>query len=472
MVDLLRRVRETILKNELLASGETVIVGVSGGPDSTCLLHLLARLRDELGICIIAAHINHSFRGEEADCEEEWVQKTAEAWGIPCMSRKINVKALAKEWGISAQDAGHRVRQEYFAEISRKTGAQKIALGHHADDQTETVIMHFLKGAGPEGLRGMLMIREQYIRPLLEIPKAELEAYCLENKLDPRRDPSNQANDYLRNKLRNQMIPWIKENINPNIVDTLGRSSKIFAAENEYIDEAFYDLEKKYITYGANETTIKIEGFKTLSLALQRRIVRKVLIIASSERTVQFTHVEQLRELILKKQVGKINQFPGGVRAQKEYYRVKVFAEGTVWPDDPAAKIPEIAERKINIPGRIFIHETGDILTAEYAAELPLKIASNCVFVPCGKIEGMLTVRRRREGDIFIPRNRKKKKKLKEYFIEQKIPREKRDAILLIASGKDVLWIPGIEYGRGVNEHSPDNGYIVLKIRKRTEDDV
>ncbi|MDD4146577.1 MAG: tRNA lysidine(34) synthetase TilS, partial [Clostridia bacterium] len=187
MKELQKVVRETIQRYQMIVPGDIVIAGVSGGPDSLTMLHLLKELQDDFAFRLHVAHVDHSFRGKEAEDEALWVKETAEKWGLPCTLTKINVPQIAREKGVSAQEAGHFIRKKFFFELLKKLGAQKIALGHQADDQAETVLMHFLVGAGLEGLQGIVPKNGPLIRPLLYLRREEIEAYCQENSLEPRR---------------------------------------------------------------------------------------------------------------------------------------------------------------------------------------------------------------------------------------------------------------------------------------------
>ncbi len=230
MEEMREKVKATLIEYRMIEPGELVIVGVSGGPDSLALLHLLSTLQEELAFRLHVAHVDHCLRGKEAEEEAAWVQETARRWGLPCTVKKIDVPALAREKGFSFEEAGHLARKNFFLQLRTGLGAQKIALGHQADDQAETLLMHFLVGTGLEGLQGLLPVNPPLIRPLLFLRKAEIESYCQKNGLVPRRDPSNQDNSYLRNRVRNLVLPWLEEKINPNLIATLNRTCLLYTS--------------------------------------------------------------------------------------------------------------------------------------------------------------------------------------------------------------------------------------------------
>lgn len=466
MIDLYDKVCKTIKQYNMINEGELVIVGVSGGPDSIALLHLLVRLQKELAFSLHAAHLDHSFRGREAEEEALWVKKTAESWGIGCTLAKVDVPDLARRKHLSAQDAGHQARTSFFLSLQEKLGAQKIAVGHQANDQAETLLMHFLTGAGSEGLSGILPVQGPYIRPLLFIERDDIEKYCSEHGLSPKRDPSNAKDIYLRNKIRNKLVPWLKENINPNLVNTLNRTAQILLAQEEYLRLATEQAAKNCSQHNKGFIKILLKDFTSLHPALQRRLIRSAYKDIGKKQGLQFKHVEEVRELLLDKQVGKILHLPDDVKVEKEYDAI-LFYRGSI-PDNKSTQNKDpIKKRILNIPGDTDIPELGKIISAQYTDLLPENIPENTAYLPYEEYSSPLYIRTRQEGDKFSPRGYNKSKKLKEYFIDKKIPRKTRDSILLLVNEKEVIWIPGIASGNRLNKKSNQNKYIVLKIEKR-----
>lgn len=455
MRDVEKKFLETVKRYNLIEPGELVIAGVSGGPDSLVLLHLLTRLAGKLGCKVHAAHLNHSFRGKEAEEEASWVENTAQAWGIPCTVGKADVPALARARGLSPQDAGHLARKEFFLDLLDRIKAHKIALGHQSDDQAETLLMRFLTGAGPEGLRGILPRQGFFIRPLLFISRGEIETYCRKHGLDPRRDPSNEKDIYLRNKIRNQLLPWLVKNINPNLPDTLNRTAQVFWAEEDYLQEMAAQAAAKFLSWENEEVSLSLAGWNSLHPALQRRIIRLAYQHLVKKQGPSFRHVEEVRALGQEKQVGKMVRLPGKVTVEKTYDRLLFYTYRI--PVDRGG----IEKRMLNIPGATFIPETRQIIEASISDVPPPATGVNMVFMPW-EPSLLLCARSRLEGDRFSPG--KKGKKLKEYLIEKKIPRQLRDRILLVAHNQEVLWIPGLAVGGKLNRENPGGKYLVLKI--------
>lgn len=265
---------DTIKRYNLIENGDNIVIGVSGGPDSICLLHILNELKQELNFNIYVAHINHSIR-KEADEETEYVQEFCKNLGVECFIKKIDVQKEAKDLKRGTEETGRKVRYEFFDEVLEKTKSNKIATAHNNNDKVETILMNILRGSGTSGLKGIEPIREgKYIRPLIDIERKEIEKYCEENKLDPRIDKSNNENIYTRNKIRNVVIPYIKSEFNPNIISTINRLSEVATEENEYLDkiteetfnEILIEMQKKQIT-------LDLKKFNNLELVIKRRII-------------------------------------------------------------------------------------------------------------------------------------------------------------------------------------------------------
>ena len=211
-----------ISENSMLDKGDKVIVAFSGGPDSTCLLYILNELKEELGITLLGAHLNHCLRGQESDKDEEYAKKTCESLNIDFYSKRVDVHRISQEKNLSCEMAGREVRYEFFNELMHKFNASKIALAHNANDQAETILMRIMRGTGIEGMVGIKPVRDKiYVRPILHLNRSEIEKYCEEKNINPRIDKSNLEKIYARNKVRLDLIPYIEENFNSDIVNTL-----------------------------------------------------------------------------------------------------------------------------------------------------------------------------------------------------------------------------------------------------------
>lgn len=266
-------VLKTIKDNNLINEGDKIVLGVSGGPDSICLLHLLNNLTNTLKITIYVAHINHSIR-EVADMETKYVQDFCKKIGVECFVKKEDILSLAKKQKKGTEEVGRQVRYSFFDEILEKTNSNKIATAHNSNDRAETVILNILRGSGISGLKGIEAIRDQkYIRPLINTDRESIEKYCEENNLEPKIDETNKENIYTRNKVRNVVIPYIKKEFNQNIIKTINRLSIVATEENDYLMKI---TKQEYANISNIENgiiTLDLKRFNNLELVIKRRLI-------------------------------------------------------------------------------------------------------------------------------------------------------------------------------------------------------
>lgn len=490
MSDLSGHVLDAIQHYNMIEQGELVLVAVSGGPDSLALLHILNCLRSRLSFQLHVAHLEHGFRGRESLEEANWVQETAAAWGVPCTVAHQDVPALAKERGLSAQEAGHLARKAFFFDLLKKLGAQKIALGHHADDQAETLLMHFLKGSGTRGLCGMLPVNAPIIRPLLFLRRAEIEEYCREKGLEPRRDPSNNKDIYLRNRIRHRLIPVLSTQYNPNLVDTLSKTARILWEEENYLQAAVKEKAESLIACSGKRVKLELQDWQNTHLAIQRRLIRLAYHTQAGGRELfedtdngeqgaqglSFDHVEEIRRLILDKQVGKKVQLPGMVTVEKGYAELWFCQTG----EEPHRKVAAIPSRELLIPGRTPIPETGQVIIAEVHQGVSAALGDNSkkdrvssFLLPWIAGKTRIFARSRRMGDRLFSEGKKGGKKLKDLFIEKKIPRHQRDGYLLITDEHSVLWVPQLAIGKGPFLPGKEEGaWVVLRLEENDQGDL
>ena len=256
------KVLDTIKKYNLIKENDTIVIGVSGGPDSMTLLNVLYNLRENLKINIVVAHINHMLR-EEADSETEYVQNFCKNINIECFVKRADINNISKKKKVSTELAGRNARYDFFEEIAQKVNANKIATAHTANDNAETVLMNLMRGSGTSGLKGIEKIRDnKFIRPIILCTRREIENYCEENNLNPKYDQSNKENIYTRNKIRNLLIPYIEENFNPNIVDTLNRLSDVVEKEDDFFHKIVENEYKNLkITADNKEIVLDLKKF-------------------------------------------------------------------------------------------------------------------------------------------------------------------------------------------------------------------
>ena len=296
------KVLETIKKYNLIEHGDKLVLGVSGGPDSIAMLDILNEIKiDEkidLNFQIVVAHINHMIR-EEADDDEKFVKDFCKKKNIEFYSKSIDVQKLANTNKIGTEEAGRNARYEFFDEILKKTKSNKVAIAHNKNDKAETIIMNFMRGSGISGLKGIEEKREKYIRPLIECERIEIEDYCEKNNLQPRVDKTNFENEYTRNKIRNIVIPYVKREFNPNIINTIDRLSKLVKEEEEYIEK---QVKKSYYNLIVEETekqiVLDLRKFNQEEKVIKSRLVLYTIMrLFGTSKGIEKIHVEDIIKL-------------------------------------------------------------------------------------------------------------------------------------------------------------------------------
>lgn len=296
------KILETIKKYNMIENGEKVVLAVSGGPDSICMLDILNDIKNDetidINFEIVVAHVNHMIR-KEAQEDEKYVKKYCEEKQIEFYSKSIDVQKMANNNKIGVEEAGRKARYNFFDEILEKTNAQKIAIAHNKNDKVETVLMHILRGSGINGLKGIEAKRGKYIRPLIECERNEIEEYCTEKNLQPRIDKTNFENEYTRNKVRNLLIPYIQKEFNPNLIKTIDRLSNLVAEEEKYMDK---QVEKAYkemlISESENEIQLRLKTFNIQEKVIKSRIILYTITrLFGNSKGLEKIHIEDIIKL-------------------------------------------------------------------------------------------------------------------------------------------------------------------------------
>lgn len=435
-------------------------VAVSGGPDSMALLHGLLSQVDDYSLRLVIVHMNHGLRSDESDREEAFVHDRGRALGIPVVSRKISVPDLCRKEKGSVEDICRRERYRFFEESVDTHKLDKIALGHNKNDQAETVIMKFLRGSGLDGLKGMLPVRDSiYIRPLIEISRDAIERFLESKELTYATDSSNRETIYLRNRVRHDLIPALKETYNPRVVDSISKLSGILRMENDFIEKAVEGVFTLWNSDSArNEIEIDIKKFRTLHPALQFRIVKRLLkSVVYHIKEIGYVHVEAVIDLIYGSKPNGHVDLPDGVTVYREYDRLKVCKganDFTCEQKSSSGSRKKISRQddkqdvndyyyKVLIPGEIYIDEIARSMKFEYIR--PEKVAydsGKIALMDKDAVKEPLSVRNFRPGDVIQPLGMKGTKKLKSIFIDEKVPKRERSSIPLLVDASSVIWIP------------------------------
>jgi len=461
---LIERVKKTIDKFGLLKKGERVLLAVSGGADSVALAHVMHRLKGEYGISLHIAHLNHMLRGEEAERDARFVSAFAQKLGIDCTVGCADAALLAEKEKLSLEEAARKARYEFLAETAEKVGAAKIAVGHHADDRAETLLLHLLRGTGTEGLEGIRPKYKNIIRPLIEVTRGEIERYCSEQGLSFVWDSTNEEIIFTRNKIRHHLLPVLK-GYNPNIVEVLNRTAEILLFENEYMDLETRNVFKEAVISekDGRKLILPFEKFFPLHKALQRRMIRHCWIwVTGIEEGLEYKHVERVRKFIYTGSTGKKLVLPGGAAAYKTYGSVIFLKE-----DFGKKKEGIRYRREITVPGTTLIPEAGAVLKADVlnAGELGkqyLFSPPETAFMDFKKLELPLFARPRTDGDSYSPLGLKGRKKIKDILIDAKVPREEREKIPVVLDQKGIVWLAGFRIDERVK--ITDNTQKILRI--------
>lgn len=431
------KVLGTINKYNLIQDGDSIVLGLSGGPDSVCLLHILNRLKEKLDIEIYAAHLNHQIRGIEAQKDALYIADLCEKMGVTFFVKSINVPKYCEDNGLSVEEGARKLRYEMFYEIMHKTKSNKIAIGHNLNDQAETVLMRMMRGTGLQGLKGIDHVRDNVIiRPILDIDRADIEKYCEDHDLNPRIDKTNLQSIYTRNKIRLELIPYMKDNFNPNIIESIVRMSNSLRSDNDYIEQEAEIKFKEVSSLKENSAEIELKDYLNLHNAIKVRVLRNAIKhILGDTNFVDQKHIDDIIELEGENKVNKRITLPRGVFV----YRMK---------DSIILTTQEIVNEEIdfcyNIPsnGFIKIKELGIVIETQkmsierYRSMRADKTSKGFDF---NKIKGGITVRSRKQGDkIKLAMG---SKKLKDLFIDLKIPREDRCKIPVITDEEGVICV-------------------------------
>ena len=437
------KVKAYMEEYQMVNENDTIVVGVSGGADSVCLFLLLEEYCRQKNARFVAVHLNHKIR-EDAGKDAEYVRALCKEFGIPLHIFEEDVALLAKQSGIGTEEAGRIARYRAFEQVlTEYGGCGKIAVAHHKGDLAETVLFHMFRGSGITGLTGIAPVRGNIIRPLLDVTREEIERYLLENDRKWCIDSTNQENTYTRNKLRNVLLPYAEKEICPQAIAHVANAAKELTQIKELLDELTKEALKDTVVFESDEeAAVLTEPFLKKHEVIRKQIILRVLeYLTPARRDIGSVHVNDALSLF-DKENGKQIHLPYRLVVTKVYDRVVIKRQQE-----------EVGEWSIpvSIPGKINCEsgETLEFSVFEYdkSAEIPRKRYTK--WFDYDKIDNCLELRNRRTGDYLTITADGKKKSVKEYFIEEKVPRDERDKRILLADGSHVLWVSGMR----ISEH-------------------
>jgi len=440
------KVVQNINENNLVRT-QRIIVGLSGGPDSVCLLHVMNSLSQMYGYKLYPAHLNHMLRGDEADRDEQFCEEFCTSFGLSLKVWHKDIGSIAEKTRRSVEEAARDVRYSLFREYADSLGGALIAVAHNMNDQAETVLMRIIRGTGLDGLKGMEFYRDGIIRPLLSVPRVLIEDYNKAVGIVPKIDSTNLVTDYTRNKVRLKLLPDIKELFDIDAVDALYRLSQTCNEDTELIS---FLVEKEYTEciLEKNDIFIKLSLDRLNSVpkpALGRVIRRTLDDFSKSLKGIEHIHIEQVKKLVQYGKTGSQVQLPGKIRIYKDYSFIKVFkevAESIDISNNFSVRITHQGEYALPNTKKLNIEL---INVEEYKKEASKLTQRSLVqFFDFNSIKDSADIRFRQAGDIFFPFGSSGSKKLKEFLIDEKVPKEQRDKLLLLADGREIIWIIGM----------------------------
>ncbi|HHX73411.1 MAG TPA: tRNA lysidine(34) synthetase TilS [Firmicutes bacterium] len=469
---MLKQVKKTLTEKKLVSPGQKIAVAVSGGPDSLCLLHVLHRLSAELDITLHLVHVNHGLR-PEAKAEEIVLKKWALRLGLPLTVCRINVPAMRRKLHGSTQAVARLGRYRALLAAARRTGAAALATAHHLDDRVETMLLRLLAGSGTDGLKGIPLRRTvagvDIIRPLYQVTRKEIEAYCHRHHLSPLTDPTNLKSVYLRNRIRLKLLPFLEAEFGHHVRRTLARTADILAGENELLQQLTDKVYRRLASGNRREGIIlQLPLLTAQPEPLQARVLRRALWEAGAER-VTAAHIRQAGAVLHSNSPSAWCTVSGDIHVCRQYDRL-------VLRDCPPAKQPAAQPVILPVPGKAYLPWCGEWLQAGFvlphAGPFPPATARDA-YLAADKLVFPLQVRPRRAGDRVRLFGRPGSRKLKDILVDAKIPRSKRETIPLVLSRDEIIWVPGIdiaECGR-ITAETQRILHLSLRCREKAEKD-
>jgi tRNA(Ile)-lysidine synthase len=434
----INKVKKTVSRYGMIDPGDLVLVAVSGGPDSVCLLDILHELKDEWGLKLVVAHYNHGLRQAEDESETQFVHRLAASMNLPFKTEKASI--FVEGSTASLEERARNSRYEFLERLKHGLHVQKIAVGHNLNDQAETVLMRLLRGSGPSGLSGIPPCRDDtIIRPLIEIKREEIESYLKARKLTYVIDSSNLDTRYLRNKIRLELLPLLLED-QPRLIEHLGKLAFILREDNNYLDEeAEQWVGREAERRNNGNIFIPLSSFIKLSQAVRSRVIRNVFMkICKSLRRIDFSHIQSVHALALGKKPQGLLDLPNGLRVKRIY-------DGLVFTLEVEQK-PCDFFYPLEGSGTFHLEKIGRSLTLtelEGGVDLDLGHSTQTAYLDAAKLRYPLVARNFRPGDKFVPLGMTGHKKIKNFFMDLKIPSHLRAMIPILTDQDTPVWICG-----------------------------
>jgi len=462
----------------MIQKGDAVLIGVSGGPDSMALLHALLYLAEAMDLRLGVAHLNHCLRQASSDAEEQFVASAAKNLKIPVFIEKKDILAESKKTGLGLEEAGREARYHFFNEVCEKQRFDKIAVGHHGEDNAEQVLLNLIRGSGPAGIGGIPPVRKNIIRPLIRTPRTEILSYLNDNKIEYVIDPSNADDRFLRNKIRHQLMPLLQQTYNPKISETLNRMSAIVQSEEAWIDAVITPLfETVIVSADDRQVVLCVSGVQQFHEAARRRILRKAIgTIKKDLRRITCSHIEAMMGLISRNPAKARLDLPDRIRILKRADHLIIVKESKnlrmARPPEECAG-PAVFEYPIS---RVVIESGKPVYIREIDRHVSFYKTNrhriptltdqedSTAFFDWETLAFPIMIRNFRPGDRFSPMGMAGSQKLKKFFINNKINLWDRLTLPIFVSGDKIIWVGGIRMAEAFKITSRTQTVLRIKI--------
>jgi tRNA(Ile)-lysidine synthase len=487
-----QEIYDAISQYQLLTEKDRIVLGVSGGPDSIALLHILWQLSEKYSLSLCVAHLNHMQRGQESKEDAEFTLRFANELSIPVVSEEIDVKAVREREtrGLPLTDVARKIRYDFLKRVASGFKANKIAVGHHANDHVETMIINLIRGAGSEGLKGIAPIRKideglLLIRPLIKVSSQQIHQYLSQHHLEFRIDSSNLKPIFLRNRVRLQLLPLLRNEYNPKIDNAFIQLSQLIGVDDNYINEAVnHVLPQAIIEHKKKMTVLDVDSLSGLHPAIQSRVIRKAIAMIKDDTAgFNYQHIQGIMQLITSIHPQAKLSLPFSISAQREYkhliikeesiYRLKQFDGYEYIIDIPGTK--EISDLKCMIKADVVSAKSifDDVeyikkhppIECKYPIQDAMHLLVLRAYFDYEQVTPPLTLRCRKNGDRFQPYGMKGTKKIKDFFIDLKLPMDVRNRMpLLVDKNGNILWVIGLRINEQVKITNRTQQVLVVSV--------
>ena len=449
---------QTVKRYNMIQKGDSVLVGVSGGPDSMALLYSLLALTDPMELQLGVAHLNHCLRQSASDHDEKFVKSVAKKKGVPVFVKKKDIANKRRKTGLSLEEAGREARYHFFNTICRKNFFDKIAVGHHNDDNAEQILLNLFRGSGPAGMVGIPMVRKNIIRPLIRTSRSEILDYLKSNKIEYVIDQSNADEQFARNNIRHYLMPLLKQCYNPQISETLNRLSTIARAEEEWINSLVNPLfEASVISSDDRQMILAVSQLQRFHRAAQRRVLRKAILRVKKDlKRIRFSHIDSIIRLVNSDPAQARLDLPDRIRILKETNHLTIRKELknlriTKSPAEDATPVVferQVPKSAIENQQPVLIKEINNRISFYKMSQVPFQnpagLRDHTAVFDWDTIQFPIIIRNFRPGDRFSPIGMTGTQKLKNFFVNNKINPLQRATIPIFISGHEIMWVGGL----------------------------